>query len=156
MNTVYLADPAQQRVFDDLRHLVTNHTVLKAIVSLIILYVVARVFRRLQKRAFPRRPLVRPPTLAGGTAKVLSFKKTRGVRLANYYGPGGGNRKTPYICIVELEIHVPGLEPYVRVIKPSLNRKNRAAMQPGKTIGVDVDPSNPTNGYIHYYWGQRS
>jgi hypothetical protein len=47
-----------------------------------------------------------------------------------------------YLCIIKLEVHIPGREQYVTVVRKPLNRAERAAVQPGNTVQVRVDPDD--------------
>src|ERR1700742_5152732 len=73
-----------------------------------------------------------------GTAQVLSFKQTKAVawndpnvihtELTGYYYPSKNQR---YWCAIRLDVHIPGREPYVTVIKKLLDPRERSAVQPG-------------------------
>ena len=103
-----------------------------------------------------REPAIGKATLRG-TAQVLSCKQTRGMdwtsfaRYGDFYGsPSRKNKpKVRYWCIVKLEVHLPGREPYVTVLRKPLNLAERAAVQRGMTVRVRVDPNDdPKNVYI--------
>jgi hypothetical protein len=65
-----------------------------------------------------------------GTARVLSLKKS-----ADYRG-----RR---LCRIELEVTIPGREPYVALTEKNLGPDEQDAMQPGGTVAVAVDSANP-------------
>jgi hypothetical protein len=47
-----------------------------------------------------------------------------------------------YVCNIKLAVHIPGREEYVAVVKPLLGLEQRAAVQPGATVSVRVDPDD--------------
>lgn len=67
-----------------------------------------------------------------GTARVVSLKES-----ADYRG-----RRC---CRIELEVNIPGREPYVAVTEKNLGPAEQAATQPGGTVAVAVDSANPQN-----------
>jgi hypothetical protein len=89
----------------------------------------------------PDEPTDEAPRLSG-TARVLSFENTRTTTLSEAFWEGG--QALP-LCRIELEVHVPGHEPYVKVVNYTLGRAHRAALQPGKTVGVSVDSADLQN-----------
>jgi hypothetical protein len=46
------------------------------------------------------------------------------------------------MCRIELAVHIPGREPYVTVMRKPLGREGQAAVQPGNTVQVRVDPDD--------------
>ena len=102
----------------------------------------------LVNRVWSRRHPSGEPTVEGprvtGTAQVLSFKKT-----STAVGWGGRiTKETPRVCIIELEVHIPGREPYVRVTRPALGPDKQAVVQPGRTVAVEVDGDRPQTGRV--------
>jgi hypothetical protein len=101
----------------------------------------------------PREPADEKATLHG-TAQVQSFKQTKATdwhSAIEMERSGGRNllgRKTEaaknakYVCAVKLAVHIPGREEYVAVVKKPLGPEQRAAMQPGATVSVRVDPND--------------
>jgi hypothetical protein len=94
-----------------------------------------------------------------GTAQVLTFKQTKVMdsetasaldgfafrrNLLGRLTKVGKNAK--YVCNIKLAVHIPGREEYVAVVKPLLGLEQRAAVQPGATVSVHVDPDgDPKN-----------
>jgi hypothetical protein len=66
------------------------------------------------------------------TGRVLSLKKT---------ASNGGR----CWCEIELEVNVPGREPYVALKTKHLGPARQAAVQPGGTVAVAVDSADPQN-----------
>jgi hypothetical protein len=99
----------------------------------------------------PHEPKAEKATLRG-TAQVLSFKQTKGMDWdsaidVELYGKRnllGRKREAAknykYWCIIKLAVHIPGREEYVIVARKPLGPEQRAAVQPGKTIQVRIDP----------------
>ena len=84
----------------------------------------------------PDEPPVERPTLTG-TAQVLSFKNTRATTLSHaFWG------EDQPLCRIELEVHVPGREPYVKVVNYYLGPRGRRAVKPGRTVAVSVDSAD--------------
>jgi|SRR6516225_6443578 hypothetical protein len=71
-----------------------------------------------------------------GTAQVLSLKTGSG--LGQVWGT------------IELEVHIPGSEPYVKSVYKQLEPEQIAAVQPGKTVQVRVDPDKPKKFRIDF------
>jgi hypothetical protein len=51
-------------------------------------------------------------------------------------------KRRRYLCVIKLAVHIPGREQYVTVVRKLLRPEERAAMQPGKTVQVRVDPDD--------------
>jgi hypothetical protein len=105
----------------------------------------------------PREPSVGKATLHG-TAQVLSFKQTKGMDShsaseVEYYGQRNllgrktkAARNAHYYCKIKLAVHIPGREEYVAVVSKYLGPEQRAAVQPGATVSIRVDPDgDPKN-----------
>jgi hypothetical protein len=130
MDPVILAYPVEQTtsakfrsLVDFIEHFAHDHPVQFAIVVGMVVIGVAPFFvwaHRFMKRAEPR-----------GTAQVLSFVKIR------------GNKNGRNLCRIELEVNIPGREPYVTVVEKPLWPAGQAALQPGKTVLVRVDADKP-------------
>ena len=92
----------------------------------------------------PDEPPVERPTLTG-TAQVLSFKNTRATTLSHaFWG------EDQPLCRIELEVHVPGREPYVKVVNYYLGPRGRRAVKPGRTVAVSVDSADLQNVRIDF------
>ena len=101
----------------------------------------------------PHEPTEEKATLQG-TAEVLSFKQTKGmdvhsavaVDLSGHRDLIGRKTKAArnarYWCTIKLAVHIPGREDYVAVVKEPLGPEQRAAVHPGATVSVRVDPDD--------------
>ena len=137
MDPENLAYPVAQTMsanFDSLvdfsKHFAHDHPVPFVIVVGMVVIGVAPLFvwvHRFMTRAKPR-----------GTAQVLSFLKIR------------GNKNGHDLCRIELEVNVPGREPYVAVVEKPLWPAGQAAVQPGKTVPVRVDIDNPKSLWFDF------
>jgi hypothetical protein len=148
---VLLAESAQS--WQPLIHFVQHHAVLLAIVVGVPLFAIYSVWAFRWSKRQPREPARKDATLVG-TGKILSFKKTNGMDWsagsrdymnAVEYG-GWASRKEKrnarYYCKIELAVDIPGREPYVAVVRKPLNYDERAAVKPGMTFEVRVDPDD--------------
>ena len=137
MDPVNLAYPVEQTtsakfrsLIDFIEHFAHDHPVQFAIVVGMVVIGVAPFFvwaHRFVKRAEPR-----------GTAQVLSFVKIR------------GNKNGRDLCRIELEVHVPGREPYVKGVNYYLGPRGRRAVKPGRTVAVSVDSADLQNVRIDF------
>ena len=111
-------------------HFAYDHPVAFAFVVGMVVIGVAPLFvwvHRFMKRAEPR-----------GTAQVLSFVKIR------------GNENGHDLCRIELEVNIPGREPYVTVVEKLLWPAAQAALQPGKAVLVRVDTDDPKSLWFDF------
>ena len=76
-----------------------------------------------------------------GTARVLSFAKTPADQ---------ADQRGRRWCRIKLEVHVPGREQYVTVLRKPLGAAEQAAVQPGKTVQVRADPDKPKSVRIDF------
>ena len=63
-------------------------------------------------------------------------------------GPQGvtNKKKAHYYCIMKLEVHIPGREPYVTLMRKTLRPEERVGLGPGSIIQVRIDPhGDPKN-----------
>jgi hypothetical protein len=133
MDQLFLAYPVEQTMSsltDFSVHFAYDHPVAFAFVVGMVVIGVAPLFvwvHRFMKRAEPR-----------GTAQVLSFVKIR------------GNENGHDLCRIELEVNIPGREPYVTVVEEPLWPAGQAAVQPGKTVLVRVDTDNPKSLWFDF------
>jgi hypothetical protein len=74
-----------------------------------------------------------------GTARVLSVHQFA----PNYLTDQRGRTR----CRIELEVNIPGREPYVKFLKQQLKPAEQAAAKPGRTLRVAFDPKRPK-----YFW----
>ena|ERR1700739_38769 len=143
MEPVNLAYPVEQTtsanfgsLIDFSEHFAYDHPVPFAIVVGMFVIGVASIFvwvYQFMKRAEPR-----------GTAQVLSFVKIR------------NNKNGHDLCRIELEVNIPGREPYVAVVEKPLWAAGQAAVQPGKTVPVRVDTDNPKSLWFDFNHPVRS
>src|ERR1700722_8921470 len=96
--------------------------------SVLAVLVIVGIWAWLVRRAFTRR-------VVSGTAHVLSLKKSAGYR-------------EPRRCRIELEVNIPGREPYVKLQEQKLGPTEQDAAQPGRTLQVWVDPKRKRYIYI--------
>jgi hypothetical protein len=141
MGPVNLAYPVEQGctscgravgwgVVELLKHPVIGISVVAVLViGVVYLWMYRRAARRAE-RAARRAELV-------GTARVLSFAKS-----ADYRGR--------CMCRIELEVNIPGREPYVAHTEQNLGPHEIAAIQQGTTVPVRADPDNPKSVRIDF------
>jgi hypothetical protein len=137
---VNLAYPVEQTtsakfgsLVDFIEHFAYDGPVARAIVAGIVVIGAAQVFlwaHRFMKRAEPR-----------GTAQVLSFVNLAGNK--NCRQRHGRQVDGRDLCRIELEVNIPGREPYVTVVEEPLWPSGQAELQPGKAVRVRVDTDNP-------------
>jgi hypothetical protein len=145
-----------QTLIDFVRH----HAILLTVLGIVVgipLYAIYTVWAFRWSKRQPREPARKDATLVG-TGKVLSFKKTNGLdwsegsrdymNALDYDGWASRREKrnARYYCKIELAVDIPGREPYVAVVNKPLNYAERAAVKPGMTFQVRVDPNgDPKN-----------
>jgi hypothetical protein len=89
-----------------------------------------------------------------GTARVLAFKQTKAMTnsqaiSSELTGYSHWDKSSPYWCKIRLEVHIPGRDPYVSVIRKMLKPAQRSAVQTGNTVQVRIDPNDdPKNVLI--------
>ncbi|OBH07060.1 hypothetical protein A5696_01560 [Mycobacterium sp. E2699] len=86
-------------------------------------------------RMSPAEPPDERATLRG-SAQVLSLKAASGLR--QVWGT------------VELEVHIPGSEPYIKSVYRQFEPEELAAAQPGMTVQVRADPDKPKRFRIDF------
>src|SRR5271165_1598533 len=79
-----------------------------------------------------------PTSGTPGTARVLSAEWT------------GAVINLEYVCQIGLRVEIPGREPYDVKIEQRVDPLRLAALQPGTTVAVRVDPANPVNIRIDF------
>lgn len=86
----------------------------------------------------------RQPTISGaalaGTGRVLSLESS--------YGGSGGDVATS--CKIGLRVEVPGSAPYDVTILRNVPHLHLPRVQPGATVQVHVDPSDPRKVRIDF------
>jgi hypothetical protein len=137
MDPVNLAYPVEQTtsakfasLIDFSEHFAHDHPLLSAIVVVLVVIGVAPFFAwvyRFMKRGEPT-----------GTGQVLSF-----VQISN-------NKNGHDLCRIELEVNIPGREPYVTVVEKLLWPAAQAALQPGKAVLVRVDTDDPKSLWFDF------
>jgi len=139
MDPVNLAYPVEKTsvnlgsLIDFIEQFAHDRPVAFAIVVGMVVIGVAQVslwVHRFMKRAEPR-----------GTAQVLSFVKISGNKNCRQRHDRGYEGRE--VCRIELEVNIPGREPYVAVVEKPLWPAAQAALQPGKAVRVRVDTDNP-------------
>ena len=80
---------------------------------------------------------IRGPALAG-TARILSVEQT------------SQSSDTSLVLRIGLMVEVPGQQPYEVTVKPSVQLIHLARVQPGATIPVQVDATNPQKVLIDF------
>ena len=130
----------------DLIDFIRHHVVPVAIVVGVGIWAIYFAWAFRWSKRQPGEPSDESATLRG-TARVLSFKKTGSVRLVDIGSAGVTNKKKAhYVCIMKLQVHIPGREPYVTLIHKFLRPEERAGLGPGSIIQVRVDPhGDPKN-----------
>ncbi len=152
MDPVNLAYPVEQSggTWQPVVDFIGHHHVVLLVIALVAGWLIYNAWRHpwTDFRSLAREPSDERATLSG-SAQVLSFKKTGATELkALGYRP---TRNTRYVCKIELEVHIPGREPYLTVVGKPLNRAERAAVRPGMTVQVRVDPDDdPENVRIDF------
>jgi len=104
-----------------------SHVVIGIVISVAAFGSAAVISRRF------RNPTIRGPALAG-RARVLSVENTT--------GPAGGSQNVVSLRI-GLTVEVPGRPPYDVTVKRKVELIHVARVQPGATIPVEVDATNP-------------
>ena len=109
----------------DLIDFIRHHVVPVAIVVGVGIWAIYFAWSYRWSKRQPREPSDESATLRG-TARVLSFKKTGAARLVDM-GPQGvtNKKKAHYYCIMKLEVHIPGREPYVTLMRKTLRPEER-------------------------------
>jgi hypothetical protein len=124
------------------------------ILALVAVWALYGVWAYKWSKRQPREPADEKATLRG-TAQVLSFKQTKVMDSQTESALEGFavrrnllgrltqvGKDAKYVCNIKLAVHIPGREEYVAVVKPLLGLEQRAAVQPGATVSVRVDPDD--------------
>jgi Protein of unknown function (DUF3592) len=86
-----------------------------------------------------RQPTIKGPALTG-TAKILSVQQTTGPM-----------REGHNLALrIALRVEVPGRQPYDVKVERTVDLNHMARVQPGATIPVWVDPTNPQKVRIDF------
>ena len=152
MEPVNLAYPVEQSggAWQSVLDFIGHHHVVLLVIALVAGWLIYNAWRHpwTDFRSLAHEPPDERATLRG-SAQVLSFKKTGATEFRSLgYIP---TRNTRYICKIELEVRIPGREPYLTVVGKLLNRAERAAVRRGMTVQVRVDPDDePQNVRIDF------
>jgi hypothetical protein len=111
-----------------------SHFVIGIVITIAAFGSVAVISRRFSN------PKIRGPALAG-TARVLSVENTT--------GPTGGSQNLVSLRI-GLTVEVPGRQPYDVTVKRKVELIHLARVQPGATLPVEVDATNPQTVRIDF------
>lgn len=145
-----------QPLLDLVRHHVVPFGIVVGVGVSVIWWVLAYRWTKRQ----PHEPKVERATLRG-TAQVLSFKEGHAdwsygeyrdyETSFNPFRRRQIKRDLGHWCNIQLEVHIPGREQYVTVVRKLLRPAEQAAVQRGNTVQVRVDPNDdPKNVRIDF------